>query len=282
MKFIKDVFRHFTSSNTLEKGAALSYYTVFSFIPISMIISFLLGKFVKQDSISSIQNNLLNGIVGDQGALQLEEIISKQHLYHDNSFSAIIGIVAMLLAATGMFNQIQRSINSIWGLKAKPKQSIFNSLMRYLMSLTFILTVGFIILLSITINSLLIKFSAFLPEAFVNAHVYENLISFFLITLLFTLLFKFIGNAVVRWRTAVASAGFTSILFFIGKVAFGLYIGKSSINSAFGAASAIAILMIWVYYTSQILYLGASFAYVFGQKFGYEIKAKKHVYSTFE
>lgn len=276
MKFVKDIFRHFLSSSTFEKGAALSYYTVFSFIPITMIITFLLGKVINQDTISRIQNNVLDGIVGDQGALQLEAIIKNQHLYHDNFFTTIIGIVAMLLAATGMFNQIQRSINSIWGLKAKPKKGIFNSLMRYLMSLTFLITVGVIVLLSITINSLLIKFSAHLPEFLVNAHVYENLISFLVITLLFTFLFKFIGNAIVPWRTAIVAAGFTCTLFFIGKVAFGLYIGKSSINSAFGAASAIALLMIWVYYTSQILYLGASFAYVFGQKFGFEIKAKKH------
>lgn len=281
MKFIKDIFRHFISSNTFEKGAALSYYTVFSFVPITMIITYLLGKVIQQDAISSIQNNLLDGIVGDKGAQQLEEIIRNQHLYHDNVFTTIIGVGAMLLAATGMFNQIQRSINAIWGLKAKPKKSMFNSLMRYLMSLTFLVTVGFIVLLSITINSLLIKFSALLPEALVNLHIYENLISFLVITLLFALIFKFIGNAIVPWRTAIVAAGFTSILFFIGKVAFGLYIGNSSINSAFGAASAIAILMIWVYYTSQILFLGASFAYVFGQKVGYEIKANKHVFSTF-
>ncbi len=276
MKFIKDIFKHFLSSNTSEKGAALSYYTVFSFVPITVIITYLLGKIIKPDSISNIQNNLLDGIVGDQGAQQLEAIVNNQHLHHDNSFAAIIGVVAMLLAATGMFNQIQRSINAIWGLKAKPKKSIFDSFMRYLMSLAYLLTVGFILLLSVTINSLLIKFSELLPEALVNAHVYENLISFSLIIIFFTLLFKFIGNAIVPWRTALIAAGFTSVLFFLGKVAFGMYLGKSSINSGFGAASAIVILMIWVYYTSQILYLGASFAYVFGQKTGFEIKAKKH------
>lgn len=263
-------------SSTFEKGAALSYYTVFSFIPITMIITYLLGKIVKEDTLSRMQGSVLDGIVGDQGAQQLEAIVRNQHLHHDSVFTTIIGAGAMLLAATGMFNQIQRSINAIWGLKAKPKKSVFNSLMRYAMSLTFLLIVGFVILLSTGINGLLRKFSSSLPEAFASAHIYENLFSFFLISMLFTFLFKFIGNAMVPWRTALISAASTSFLFFIGKVGIGVYIANSSINSAFGAASAIAILMIWVYYTSQILFLGASFAYVLGQRKGFEIKAKKH------
>lgn len=115
-----------------------------------------------------------------------------------------------------------------------------------------------------------------MPEGFVHVNLYEHLISFFLITFLFAMLFKFIGNAIVHWKTALVSAGFTSLLFFIGKIAIGIYIARSHINSTFGAASAIAILMLWVYYTSQILFVGASFAYVFGQRTGFEIKPKKH------
>jgi membrane protein len=277
MVLIKNVFRRFIISSTFEKGAALSFYTVFSFLPITMIITYLLGNILKQDSISRIQNNILDAIVGEQGALQLEAIIGNQQLDHQSGLSALFGVGAILLASTGMFNQVQRSINSIWGLKAKPKKSVFSSFMRYIMSLSFLMIVGLILLLSTLINSLLYKYSASLPDTFVNAHVYENLISFCLITLLFFFLFKFSGNAIVPWKTALVSGGFTSILFFIGKLAFGIYIARSNINSAFGAASAIALLMIWVYYTSQILFIGASFAYEFGQKTGWVIRAKKHV-----
>lgn len=276
MEFIKDIFKHYIQSSTFEKGAALSYYTVFSFLPITIIISYLLGTIVAQDTLSDMQNNLLDSIVGEEGALQLEAIIKSSQLSHRRSISALIGIGAMLLAATGMFNQIQRSINAIWGLKAKPKRSVFNSFMRYLMSLVFLLIIGFILLLSTLIHSLLNKFSSSLSDAFVDAHLYENLISFFLITLLFTFLFKFIGNAIVHWRIAIISAGVTTMLFFVGKIAFGFYIANGQFNSPLGAASAIALLMIWVYYSSQILFLGASFAYVFGQKSGFEIKAKSH------
>ena len=127
--------------------------------------------------------------------------------------------------------------------------------------------------------SLIFKFSSSLPDSFAHVHLYENLISFFLITILFALLFKVIGNAIVHWKIAIVTAGFTSIMFFIGKAAIGIYIARSSFNSTFGAASAIAILMIWVYYTSQILFIGATFAYVYGRKSGLEIKPKKHVIS---
>ena len=276
MKFIKDIYRHYIRSNTFEKGAALSYYSVFSFLPIAMIITSFLGILYKEDTISGELNKVLKNIVGDQGALQLEEVIKNQHLYHDNMLTTIIGIGTLLLAATGMFNQIQKSLNAIWGLKAKPEKSVFNYFARHITSVLILIIFGFILLLSTSINSLFYKYSNNLPDAFVNAHLYENLISFFLITLLFAILFRFIGNAIVHWKTAAVSAGFTSFLFIIGKIAIGIYIAHSNIQSAFGAASIIALLMIWVYYTSQILFIGASFAYVFGQKIGFEIKPSNH------
>ena len=274
LKLLKDLFRHYISSNTFEKGAALSYYTVFSFIPITLIISNILGIVLKQEAISNEQNSILKNMVGEQGALQLEKIIDNQHLYHSNTIETFIGVGAMLLAASGMFNQIQRSITAIWRLEPNPSKSIFNYFVRYLFSLFFLMIVLFILLLSTTINSLLFKFSSNLPDSFTHVHLYENLISFFLITILFTLLFKVIGNANVHWKIAMLAAGFTSVLFFIGKAAIGLYIAKSSLNSTFGAASAIAILMIWVFYTSQILFIGASFAFVYGRHTGLDIKPK--------
>lgn len=122
MKFLKEIYHHYMSSDTFEKGAALSYYTVFSFLPIILIIKFILGVIYKKDIISSELNTVFKGIVGDQGAMQLEDIIRNQNLYHDNVFITIVGIGIMVVAATGMFNQIQKSLNAIWGLKAKPKK----------------------------------------------------------------------------------------------------------------------------------------------------------------
>ncbi len=272
MRFLKDIYHQYMKSDTFEKGAALSYYTVFSFLPITMIISSLLGILFKEDSISDELYKVIQNIVGDQGALQFMDIIRNQHLYHDNWFTTIVGLTTLLLAATGMFNQIQKSLNAIWGLKAKPKKSVINYFARHFASLLMLLLLGFILLLSTTLNSLFLKYASYLPDAFVHAHLYENVISFFLITLLFTILFRFIGNAIVPLKTAFVSAGFTAFLFFIGKTAIGFYIAHSDIKSTFGAASAIALLMIWVYYTSQILFVGAAFAYVFGQKTGAEIK----------
>ena len=272
MKLLKDLYRHYIRSNTFEKGAALSYYTVFSFLPITMIITSILGILFKEDAISGELNKVLISIVGDQGALQFDDIIKNQHLYHNNKFTAIIGFGTLLLAATGMFNQIQKSLNAIWGLKAKPEKSALNYFARHITSFLILIIIGCIVLLSTTINSLFYKYSSKMPDAFVNAHLYEHLISFFLITLLFAVLFRFIGTAIVPWKNALVSAGFTSILFLIGKIAIGIYIAHSDIKSTFGAASIIALLMMWVYYSSQILFIGASFAYVFGQKIGFEIK----------
>ena len=272
MKLLKDLYLHYIRSNTFEKGAALSYYTVFSFLPIIMIMTSILGILFKEDAVSGELNRVLTSIVGDQGAIQLDEIIKNQHLYHDNIFTTIIVFGTLLLAATGMFNQIQKSLNAIWGLKAKQEKSVFNYFARHITSFLTLIVVGCILLLSTIINGFFYKFSSKLPDAFVHAHLYENLISFFLITLLFAVLFRFIRTAIVPWKNALVSAGFTSILFFIGKIAIGIYIAHSDIKSTFGAASIIALLMIWVYYSSQIFFIGASFAYVFGQKTGFEIK----------
>ncbi len=275
MKFLKALFSHFMRSNTFEKGAALSYYAVFSFLPIIMIITSVLGLLFKEDAISAELYNVLNNIVGDQGAHQFEALIKNQHFYHNNILTTIIGITTLLLTATGMFNQIHKSLNAIWGLKVKPEKSILNYFVRHITSLLILIFLGFILLLSTTINSFFIKYSSRLPDVFLNAHLYEYIISFFLITLLFAVLFRSFGNAIVPWKTAIVSAGFTSILFLIGKIGIGLYIANSDIKSTFGAASILALLMIWVFYSSQILYLGASFAYVFGKKTGSEIKPTK-------
>ena len=272
MKFLKDLYHHYMRSNTFEKGAALSYYTVFSFLPIIMIITSILGIMVKEDAISAEVLKVLKNIVGPQGADQLENIIITQHLYHDNLFTTIVGTATFLLAATGMFNQIQKSLNGIWGLKAKPERGILNYFVRHITSFVILLSIGFILLVSTALNSLLLTFSSKLPDSFVNAPLYEHLGSFFLITLLFAILFRFIRTAIVPWKNAIVSAGFTTILFLIGKVGIGFYIAHSTINSTFGAASILALLMIWVYYSSQILFMGATFAFVFGQKTGYEIR----------
>ena len=223
MKFLKDIYQHYMRSNTYEKGAALSYYTVFSFLPITMIITFILGVIYKKDVISNELNTVLKSIVGDQGAVQLEDIIRKQHLDQGNVFLTIIGIGVLVMAATGMFNQIQKSLNAIWGLKARPTKSVFSYFIRQITSILFLLIVGFILLLSTAVSSLFYKYSLNMSDGFVNAHLYEHLISFFLITFLFAMLFKFIGNAIVHWKTALVSAGFTSILFFIGKIARGMF-----------------------------------------------------------
>ena len=277
MKFLKDIFIHYIRSNTFEKGAALSYYTAFSFLPITVIITSVLGLIFKEEIISGELYTFLEGIIGDKGAVQFEDIIGKQHLFHHNVVTSIIGVLILMLTATGMFNQIHNSFNAIWGLKVRAEKSIINYFARRISSLLVLMLIGFYILLSTSINTFIIKYSSSLPNAFKDADLYEHLISFVLITLLFSVLFKIVGNAIVHWKTAIVSAGFTSVLFFLGKIAIGTYIAHSNITSTFGTASVLALLMIWVYYTSQILFIGASFAYVFGQRTGHEIKPTSQV-----
>ncbi|MEZ5070226.1 MAG: YihY/virulence factor BrkB family protein [Bacteroidales bacterium] len=270
--FVRDTFVHYRDSNTFEKGAALSYYTAFSFLPITMILTSGLDLLFQDEIVSGELYEFLAGIVGKTGAGQLEDLLAGQHLVRNSLFSTLLGIGTLLFAATGMFNQIHNSLNAIWRLKVKSGKGTFNYFARHLSSLAVIILIGFLLFMSTALNSILQRYSDALPQAFRHVQVYEHLFSFLLVGLLFAMLFKITGNAIVPWRIALISAAFTSVLFILGKLGIGLYIARSHFNSTFGTASVLAILLIWVYYSSQILFLGASFAYILGKRTGREIK----------
>lgn len=271
MKFLKEIFKLFLESRTFEKGAALSYYVAFSFLPMIVIVVSVLGIIFKEDTVSGELNQQLETYMGHQAALQFEKLIRNQHENHNSLLTTILGFATLAFASTAGFKQLQRSLNDIWGIKDKPKSGILKYIINHLTSFAILIILGFILILSTTLSSLLYKFSENLPDFLANVHLYEKLVSILVVTLTLIVLFKFLGNARVPWKNVLASALFTSILFFLGKEAIILYIAHSNLTTTFGAASVIALLMIWVYYTSQILYLGACFAYVFGTRFKCEI-----------
>ncbi len=271
IRFVKDLFRHYLNSGTFEKGAALSYYVAFSFLPMIVIVISLLGIIFNESTVTGELFKQLGMYIGDQAALQFESLIMNQHLNQGNVLSTLVGIATLALASTGGLNQLQKSFNAIWGIKVKPKSSVLSYIIKHLVFFLILIILGFTLILSASLSKFLYTYSDRLPDLFANAHLYENLVSFILVTLTFVVLFRSLGNVKVPWKTALVSAGFTSVLFFFGKEAISLYIAQSHLSTTFGAASIIALLMIWVYYTSQILYLGACFAYVFGKRFRCEI-----------
>lgn len=266
LTFLKAVLTHFSNSNTFEKGAALAYYTVFSFVPMIVIMVSLLGIFFGQDAVSGELFNQLQGFLGDDGAKQLETIIKNQHTNHNNILTTIVGFATLALSATGMFTQIQNSFNAIWEVEPKPTNGIIKYIVNHVSSFSVLITVGFILIMSTTISSFFYKHTDTLPTAYQNLHLYEHGVSIVLISIAFAIMYKFLGDAEIPWKTALVTGIFTSVLFAIGKLGIGLYIGHTQIASTFGAASVIALLMVWVYYTSQIIFLGASFLFEYGKR----------------
>ncbi len=272
MKFIKEIFSHFIESNTFQKGAALAYYAVFSLLPMIIIITSLLGLFFGKHAVSGEIYTQLKDVLGTDAAMQLQHIIKNQHTSYNSVFTAVIGFCTLVFSASGMFGQIHNAFNSVWNIKAKPKRSMLNYLSKHMVSFFILIASFFVILISTIISSFIIKYADNFHSDYVSLYVYNHFLSFVVMSIVFALMFRFLGDAVINWKVTIIGGMCTSLLFVFGKAAISMYIGHSHISSTFGSTSVLALLMLWVYYTSQIIFLGASFIYVLSDKLGYAIK----------
>ncbi|MCL6267189.1 YihY/virulence factor BrkB family protein [Flagellimonas myxillae] len=271
MKFIKEVFNHFFKSNTFQKGAALAYYAVFSLLPMIIILISVFGLLFGKQAVSGEIFQQLKSTLGSDAAMQIQNIIKNHHTTHNSVITTIIGFVTLALSASGMFSQIHNAFNSIWNIKAKPKSSILQYLSKHFFSFVILIVLFFILLISTSVNSFLIHHAQGLSSEYQFAYLYEHIISLIITSMAFAVMFKFLGDVIVHWKVALLGGLITALLFMFGKIAIGMYIGHSHLSSTFGSASVLALLMLWVYYTSQIIFLGASFVEIISNKLGYEI-----------
>lgn len=259
LTFLKAVFNHFLNSNTFQKGAALAYYAVFSIFPIIIIVISILGLvFGKQAVSGEIFTQLKDGL-GSDAAHQIQDLIKQQHTNHNSVLTSIIGFATLLLSASGMFSQIHNAFNNIWNLKAKPKNSLIRYFTKHLSSFVLLMVLFLVLIVSTSANAFLVHHAVHLHNDYKLAFIYEHLSSLLVIALLFAIMFKFLGDAKVHWKPAIISGVFTAVLFTLGKIGIAMLIGRSHLSTTFGSASILALIMLWVYYTSQIIFLGASF-----------------------
>lgn len=280
LTFFKEVINHFLSSNTFQKGASLAYYTVFSIFPIIIIITSILGIFFGKQAVSGEIYTQLNSSLGSDASHQIQQIIKNQHQQHNSVITTILGFVTLLLSASGMFSQIHNAFNAIWNIKAKPKNSIIRYFSKHFMSFTIMILLFFILIISTSANSFLIKHSDFLHNNLKLTYLYEHLISYIVTALLFGLMFLFLGDAKIHWKPAFISGLFTAFLFLLGKVGISFYLGRSHLSTTFGTASVLALIMLWMYYTSQIIFLGASFIKVVSDSMNLPIQPNKNAVKT--
>jgi membrane protein len=273
---IKETFSEFVDDNGLKLSASLSYYTIFSLPPLLIIIISLCGFFFGAEAVRGEIFGQINGLVGNEAAVQIQETIKNVKLSNINTFVTTIGLIILLIGASGVFAEIQDSLNFIWSIKAKPKRGFLKFIKNRLMSFSMIGSVGFLLMVGLIVNSLMDVMNNRLTTRFPQDSIYlfyglNLLVVYMIITLLFTVIFKSLPDGKIALRDCIIGASFTAFLFMIGKFAIGAYLGSSAIASVYGAAGSVILILVWVYYSAIILYFGAEFTKVYAHTHGKKI-----------
>ena len=269
----KEAGSAFIADNAVKLSAALSYYTIFAIGPLLVIVLSLSGIFLGEDAVEGKLYGQIRGVIGSSAALQVQEIIQNIQQSDKSVIGAVIGGIVLVIGATGIFAEIQDSINFIWSLKAKPKRGLVKLLLNRLISFSLVVSLGFLLIVSLTANALMDLLSERLVRLFHESTVFIfyalNLaLILAVLSLLFATIFKVLPDGKIKWKDAFIGAFFTSLLFLLGKVAIGFYLGNSKLGTTYGAAASIVIILTWVYYTSIILYFGAEFTKVYALEYG--------------
>ncbi|HVE60726.1 MAG TPA: YihY/virulence factor BrkB family protein [Chitinophagaceae bacterium] len=277
---LKASFKGFGEDKVPKLSASLAYYTVFSLGPLLIMLIYLCSIFLGREAIEGSIYNQIDGFVGREAADQIQGIIKNVALEGKGGLAFIIGIITLLIGATTVFAEIQDSINSIWGLKAKPKLGIMKLLKDRLLSFGIIGSFGFLLLVSLGISAIIDALGNRLKDTFPDVtvvifYIINLLLTLIVTTGLFAVIFKVLPDAKIKWKDVLGGALATSILFMIGKLLISLYISKSEVGSAYGAAGALVILIVWIYYSAIILYFGAEFTKAYALKYGAEIHPSK-------
>jgi membrane protein len=270
----------FIDDNAFKLAAALSYYTVFALGPLLIIIISLAGLFFGQEAAEGSIYHQLNGLLGQEAAKQIQDIINNIQQSESSTTGAIVGAIILLIGATGVFTEMQDSINYIWSVKAKPKKSWVKYLSNRLLSFSIVIGMGFLLLVSLVINAVLNAISVRLTRIFPHSDIdlfnsLNMVILVVTITGLFAAIFKLLPDATISWKDALIGAVLTAALFLLGKIGISYYLGKANLGVTYGTAASIVILLIWVYYSALILYFGAEFTKMYAIQAGEGIRPKE-------
>lgn len=275
-----EIFDKWSTDKAPKLGAALSYYTTFSLAPLLVIAIALAGFIFGADAAQGKIVYELQSLIGKEGALVVQTAIKKSSNFHTGVIASILSIATLILTATAVLVELQDSLNIIWRVRTKPGRAIKEYLRSRLISFAMVLVIGFLLLVSLIISTAINALSNYVGTFFsIPIPVLQILnlfISLFVIFILFALIFKVLPDVELSWKDVRIGALVTTILFLIGRYLIGLYLGNSSISSTYGAAGSLAVLLVWIYYSAQILFLGAEFTYIYTNKWGSGTKPSKH------
>lgn len=271
-KLLKDSVYQFLDDKGLKMAAALSYYTAFSIGPMLLIIISFVGLFFGEDKARIEIVDQANKLIGSDGAAMLNTIIKGASNTSTGIFAASLSIILLLFGAVSVFIELQESLNIIWGVELKPGRGLRNFIRTRIVSFSMVIASSFILMVSLIAESVLTLLNKYIgyifPSIIPTAEIYNYIGSFIIIMLLFALIFKYLPNVRISWKYVWIGAVVTSFLFFIGKYLIGMYLGKSSYSSTYGAAASLIIIFVWIYYSGVILYLGAEITYISRIRYG--------------
>ena len=279
-RLLKETFQEWQRDKASLLAAALAYYTVFSITPLLVIAIAIAGAVFGQDAAKGEILAQVNDLVGEKGAQAIEMTLNNVNQPQLKSTASIISVIVLLIGASGVFAQLQDALNTVWNVKAKPEVGIWLFIRKRLLSFGMVLVIGFLLLVSLIVSAILAGISKLeinpLP-GFAPLWQFLNFgVSFGFISLLFALIYKYLPDAKIRWKDVWVGAVITALLFSLGKYLIGLYLGRGSFGSAYGAAGSLIVFLAWVFYSAQILLFGAEFTQVYARKYGKQIRPRKH------
>lgn len=265
---LKCAFDGYSADRVPRLGAALSYYTIFSAAPLIVIATAIAAFFLGAEVVNGQVSETLRDTLGDAGASAVQDMVSGARNISHATLATILGVVMLIFGASGVFIELQDSLNTIWNVKPRPGRGLKDFVRDRLLSLGMVLGAGFLLLVSLLLSAILAGLSKYmenvLPGGALPWAIVNETVSFFVISLIFAVMFKYLPDVQVPWHGVWIGGFATGAMFVLGKTLIGLYLGRSAVASAYGAAGSLAIVLLWVYYVSQIFFFGAEFtkAYV--------------------
>lgn len=275
---LKKSFSDFIEKRVLKLSAALAFYTIFSLPAMLIIIISISDIFYGRAAVEGTLYHQISSFVGTEAAMQIQQTIRSSALSRNSNFAMIVGLITLLIGATSVFSEIQDSINFIWKLKAKPSKGIgiFRMVVNRLLSFSIVVSLGFLLLVSLMINGLMDALIHHLVQVFpkvtvIMVYIFNLVLTFGITSLLFGMIFKILPDAHIQWKHVRVGTVITAILFMVGKFLISYYLGQSKLSSVYGTAGSAIVMLLWVYYTAMILYFGAVFTHIYAVQTGSNI-----------
>jgi membrane protein len=281
-RVLKESFGEWNRDNASRLAAALAYYTIFSIAPLLILVIAIAGLFFDATSVREQLMGQIQALVGTDGADFLRSVLDNANQPGEQSgwVASAISVGLLILGATGVLTQLQTALNVVWNVKAKPELGFWGVLRKRALSFGMLLGIGFVLLVSLMLSAIVAGFSSYLnnlaPGLDAAGQLLSFLVSFGVTTFVFALIYKFVPDVNISWGDVWFGGIVTALLFSLGKTLIGLYLGNNSFGSTYGAAGSVVILLVWVFYSAQILFFGAELTQVYARRYGSRITPNEY------